>query len=172
MRQPVALVLGPHLEAVSGVSTHVRLLLASPLAADFRLVHFQVGSEGRREGPLGRALRLALSPFRLAVAIVARNAAVVHINTSLNARAYWRDLAYLAVARLCGARVVYQVHGGALPRRFCRGSRVLDCCARRSGWRMPWSCSPASSCGPTASSCPDCRSSRCPTRSISRRMGA
>jgi glycosyltransferase involved in cell wall biosynthesis len=123
-------VLGPHLDAVSGVSTHLKLLLASPLARDFRLVHFQVGSEGRDEGPLGRALRLALAPLKLAGAIVARNAAIVHINTSLNARAYWRDLAYLAVAKLCGARVVYQVHGGALPQRFFRGNRLLEALLR------------------------------------------
>jgi len=130
MRRPVALVLGPHLEAVSGVSTHLKLLLASPLAEDFRLVHFQVGSEGRGEGPVGRALRLALSPFRLAFVILARNAAIVHLNTSLNARAYWRDLSYLAVAKLCGARVVYQVHGGALPQLFFRGNRLLEALLR------------------------------------------
>jgi glycosyltransferase involved in cell wall biosynthesis len=130
MKRPVALVLGPHLEAVSGVSTHLRLLLASPLAKDFRLVQFQVGSEGRDEGPLGRALRLAFAPLSLAGAILARNAAIVHINTSLNARAYWRDLVYLAVAKLCGARVVYQVHGGALPHRFFRGNRLLEALLR------------------------------------------
>src|SRR5688572_13961342 len=130
MRRPVALVLGPHLEAVSGVSTHLRLLLASPLAGDFRLVHFQVGSEGRDEGAFGRAVRLALSPLKLALVILARNAAIVHLNTSLNRRAYWRDLAYLVIAKLCGARVVYQVHGGALPQRFFRGNRLLEAVLR------------------------------------------
>jgi glycosyltransferase involved in cell wall biosynthesis len=130
MKRPVALVLGPHLEAVSGVSTHVNLLLSSPLAADFRLVHFQVGSEGRNEGVVARAFRLVLSPLALAVAILARNAAIVHLNTSLNARAYWRDLVYLLVAKLCGARVVYQVHGGALPQAFFRGNRLLDAVLR------------------------------------------
>src|SRR5207302_2375256 len=29
---------------------------------------------------------------------------------------YWRDLVYTVVARLCGARVLHQVHGGAKPR--------------------------------------------------------
>ena len=85
MRQPVALVLGPHLEAVSGVSTHLNMLLASPLRQDFQLVHFQVGSEGRREGPLGRALRLVTSPFRLALAAkwAERMGAVgIHFNAS------------------------------------------------------------------------------------------
>jgi glycosyltransferase involved in cell wall biosynthesis len=125
MNRPVVLVLGPHRAAVSGVSTHVNLLMESALGDDFELVHFQVGSEGRAEGAAARLLRLALSPFLLAASIVFRHASVVHINTSLNPRAYWRDLAYLFVARALGARVVYQVHGGALPRRFFAGQPTL-----------------------------------------------
>jgi glycosyltransferase involved in cell wall biosynthesis len=107
------------------VSTHVNLLLGSRLADDFELVHFRVGSEGREEGALARWLRLLASPFALALAILARHAAIVHLNTSLNPRAYWRDLAYLAVAKCCGARVLYQVHGGALPQDFFARSRLL-----------------------------------------------
>jgi glycosyltransferase involved in cell wall biosynthesis len=124
MNRPVILVLGPHREAVSGVSTHLSLLFASRLAEEFSLTHFQVGSEGRSEGRIGRWLRLALSPLALAAAVLARGAALVHLNTSLNARAYWRDLAYLMVAKLCGARVLYQVHGGALPLQFARAGRL------------------------------------------------
>src|SRR5439155_12835533 len=78
----------------------------------------QVGSEGRDENELGRIARLAASPFQLAATILRLDAAAVHVNTSLTPRAYWRDLAYVAVAKLCGARVVYQVHGGALPQKF------------------------------------------------------
>lgn len=130
MKRLVALVLGPHRDAVSGVSTHLNLLLGSPLAEEFRLVHFQVGSEGHDESSFGRLARLALSPLRLAGEIVARNAAIVHLNTSLNVRAYWRDLVYLIVAKLCGARVLYQVHGGALPHRFFRGNRFLNALLR------------------------------------------
>jgi glycosyltransferase involved in cell wall biosynthesis len=88
-------------------------------------VHFQVGSEGRTESAWRRFARLLVSPFCLAAVILARGATTVHVNTSLNVRAYWRDLAYLIVAKLCGARVVYQVHGGALPQQFCRGSRAF-----------------------------------------------
>jgi glycosyltransferase involved in cell wall biosynthesis len=124
--RPVALVLGPEREAVSGVSTHVSLLCSSRLAEDYRLVHFRVGSEGRDESALGRLARLVASPFTLALAILGRGASIVHINTSLNVRAYWRDVAYLIVAKLCGARVLYQMHGGALPREFCRRSRLFE----------------------------------------------
>jgi glycosyltransferase involved in cell wall biosynthesis len=118
MKRCTVLVLGPSREALSGVSTHLNLLFASALADEFELVHFQVGSEGRRESAAGRALRFAAAPFLLAAAIVRRGAAIVHINCSLNAKAYWRDLALLAAAKLCGARVVFQKHGGEL-REFC-----------------------------------------------------
>jgi glycosyltransferase involved in cell wall biosynthesis len=115
--RPTVMVLGPSRSALSGVTTHVNLLLGSPLAAEFALAHFQVGSEGRSENALAKLLRLAVSPVQLAADIVRLDAEIVHINSSLN-KAYWRDLMYLGVARLFGARVVYQVHGGALPLEF------------------------------------------------------
>jgi glycosyltransferase involved in cell wall biosynthesis len=116
MRRPAVLLLGPSRDAISGVTTHVNSLLDSRLAGQFELEHFQVGSEGRSEGAMARLARLALSPFALALAVLRRGAAVVHLNTSLNAKAWWRDLVYLLVAKACGARVVLQVHGGALDR--------------------------------------------------------
>lgn len=125
MSHPVVVILGPHRAAVSGVSTHLNLLMDSSLGEDFELVHFQVGSEGREEGPLGRLLRLVASPFALFATILFRQASVVHINTSLNTRAYWRDLVYLALAKALRARVLYQVHGGALPENFFARSRML-----------------------------------------------
>lgn len=132
MNPPVVVILGPDRAAVSGVSTHVNLLMGSALREEFELVHFQVGSEGRDEGPIGRLLRLVLSPLALFATILFRQAAVVHINTSLNPRAYWRDLAYLAVAKLLRARVLYQVHGGALPQDFFAGRPLLTAFLRRT----------------------------------------
>ena len=61
------------------------------------------------------------APAGFAGPILRLNAGLVHINSSLNAKAYWRDLAYLLVARLCGARVLYQVHGGRLDEFAPRG---------------------------------------------------
>ncbi len=114
MTRPVALVLGPSLGAISGVTTHVNSLLGSPLGRAYRLIHFQVGSEGRGESRLGRLGRAVTSPVALAAAILRHDAAIVHVNNSLNAKAWWRDLAYLVVAKLCGARVLFQKHGGEL----------------------------------------------------------
>ena len=130
MRRPVALLTGPRRAALSGVSTHVDLLLRSELARSFNLIHFEVGREGREEGRLARVARLLVSPFLLASQVLAHHAAIVHLNTALTPRAYWRDLMYMAVARLCGARVLYQVHGGPVPEAFCRGRRVAGAFVR------------------------------------------
>jgi len=80
-------------------------------------------------------VRLIVSPFRLAAAVLAQRAVIVHLNTALTLRAYWRDSHYAIVARLCGATVLYQVHGGALPQAFCRGHRLLT--AFRAGDTAP-----------------------------------
>src|SRR5262245_18941857 len=119
------IMLGPHRDAISGVSAHINGLLASRLGEDFSLVHFQVGSEGRSENRIGRLARLVLGPLRLTIAILRCRARIVHLNTSLNARAFWRDLAFMFAAKACGARVVYQVHGGALPQQFAARRRLL-----------------------------------------------
>lgn len=125
LKRPVALTLGPHRGALSGVSAHVNNLLSSSLSREYELRHFQVGTEGRHERAIGRWLRIVGSPLTLAREIVTSGAAIVHINTSLNRRAFWRDFVYVVVAKLCGTRVIYQVHGGALPFDFCAGNPVV-----------------------------------------------
>lgn len=120
-RLPAVLILGPDRAAISGVSTHLNLLFASGLARRFRLRHFQVGSEGRGENALRRLLRLAGSPFALAATLLAGQIDVLHVNTSLNRRAYWRDLVYMLVARLFGVPVLCQMHGGSLQRFSAAG---------------------------------------------------
>ncbi len=112
--QPVVLLLGPHRASRSGVSTHLNLLMSSSLAGEFEMVHLQ-----------------SVNPFALAATIMFRRVSLVHINTSLDPGAYWRDLADLAVAKMLGARVVYQVHGGQLPQRFLAGRLFLTALVRR-----------------------------------------
>jgi glycosyltransferase involved in cell wall biosynthesis len=136
---PVVLLLGPLRSAVSGVSTHLNLLFGSALAGRFRMVQFQVGSAGRVETPLGRLARLLASPIQLAASIVRNDVTIVHINTSLDAKAYWRDLVYVLVAKACGARVLYQVHGGAVA-AFCGRNPILAAATRlalRTTFRWP-----------------------------------
>jgi glycosyltransferase involved in cell wall biosynthesis len=133
MKPPVVLILGPLRSAVSGVSTHLNVLFGSALERHFRMVQFQVGSAGRSESLPARALRLLASPFLLAAALLRNRATILHINTSLDAKAYWRDLVYVLTAKLCGVRVLYQIHGGAI-RVFGRHpvmKRIL-------AWTLTW----------------------------------
>jgi glycosyltransferase involved in cell wall biosynthesis len=118
-------VLGPSLTAVSGVSTHVNMLLGSSLSESFELLHFRVGSEGRKERVFGKVGRFLLSPLQFAAFLVRSRIDIVHLNTSLDMKAYWRDLNYLVVAKLLRRRVVNQVHGGPNPADFFPRSALL-----------------------------------------------
>ena len=106
------LLLGPSLSAVSGVAEHLRQLGAAPFR-DIEFRHFRVGSEGRREGRLQRVLRIFWSPWALVFRILRDRPAIVHLNTSLNDKAFWRDFVYMVLAKTLGRKVVFQVHGGA-----------------------------------------------------------
>lgn len=117
--------LGPSLQAVSGVSTHIKQLFASSLSQDMTLLHFQVGSEGRHESALDKAIRFVTSPLLFLIFLVRHRPAIVHLNTSLEPKSYWRDVAYLFVARMLGRKIIYQVHGGALPQDFFGGNVFL-----------------------------------------------
>lgn len=123
--------LGPAMQAVSGVTTHLNQLFGSVLAKDFMLLHFQVGSEGRRENLPRKLVRFLMSPFAFAAYLLRYKPDIVHLNSSLEPKSYWRDIAYLLVARLFGRKVVYQVHGGALPEAFFAGNAFLTGVLRR-----------------------------------------
>jgi glycosyltransferase involved in cell wall biosynthesis len=122
---PRVLLLGPARSAVSGVATHLNQLFESTLSGHFRLMQFQVGSEGRTLSRVGTLLRLATSPFEFAACLIRWRPRIVHINTSLEPKSYWRDIVYLALAKAMKRKVIYQVHGGALPAEFFAGNRGL-----------------------------------------------
>ena len=117
-KKPKVLIFSPALNAVSGVSTHVNMLLHSGLAADYNYQHFQVGREGRAETGFQRLARFVISPFQLALLLLRARPQIVHINTSMDRKAFWRDLTYLFVAKLIGCKVVSQFHSGLAPVRL------------------------------------------------------
>lgn len=131
MHKPKVVILSPALDAVSGASTHANFLFASPLAEAFELLHFQVGSEGRLESSIQKFRRLFLSPLELALTLLRHRPHIVHLNTSMVVKAYWRDWSYLLVAKLLGTKVVSQVHGGALPRDFFANRAFLTWLLRK-----------------------------------------
>ena len=130
-RGPRILLLGPARSAVSGVSTHLNQLFESALSRRFCLLQFQVGSEGRAQGRMATLFRLLTDPFALTVCLIRCRPRIVHINTSLEPRSYWRDIVFLALAKTMKRAVVYQVHGGALPGEFFASNRVLTALLRR-----------------------------------------
>ncbi len=130
MNQRIIL-LGPAWVAVSGVTTHLNQLFGSGLSKSFELLHFQVGSEGRKENSLQKLARFSVSPIVFAGFLLRHRPDIVHINSSLEPKSYWRDIAYLLVARALGRKVVYQVHGGALPEEFFAGNTFLTGVLRR-----------------------------------------
>jgi glycosyltransferase involved in cell wall biosynthesis len=129
---PLVLLLGPARTAVSGVSTHLNQLFNSQLSTNFDFGQFQVGREGRAENRLGTLLRLIGSPFAFAFCVLQRRPQIVHINTSLDPKAFWRDLGYLLIAKALRRKVVYQVHGGALPQELFAGINWLTSLLQRS----------------------------------------
>ncbi len=116
--RPRILITGPSLDAVSGVSTHLRQLLDSPLAREYRFHHVQIGREGRHENPAMRPARLLADYSGFVRALASYRPHVVHLNPSMNRRAFWRDLLLLLIAKLLRRKIVYQVHGGAAPQQF------------------------------------------------------
>ncbi len=118
MAKPRVAICGPSLTAVSGISTHLNQLLRSDLASDVQFIHFQVGSQGRHENALQRVARAFLSPLQLLIFMLRRQPGIIHINTTMTPRGFWRDAAYVYVARAAGRKVLYQVHGGVPPNQF------------------------------------------------------
>ena len=134
--RPRVVLIGPDRRAVGGISTHVDLLLRSTLADSVELAHFLVGSDGRPESGHRKALRLATNPLAFLRFLIAWQPNIVHLNTSMVPKAFWRDVLYVFIARIAGCRVICQVHGGALPQEFCLGrplaSRVFTRMVRAS----------------------------------------
>jgi glycosyltransferase involved in cell wall biosynthesis len=126
------MLLGPSLSAVSGVSTHLNQLLHCRLADEFTFVHFQVGSQGRDETKLQKAMRFVFSPVQFFWRLIRQRPEIVHVNTSMDSKGYWRDLVYLLIARAMQKRIVYQIHGGALPQNFFGKSLLLSYVLKRS----------------------------------------
>jgi len=118
-KRATILLCGPPASAVGGGPTHIRNMLASPLAQKFDLVHFESGSRGtespaKDEPTAAKVIRLVTSPFMLMLRIVRLWPKVVHINSTLDHKAFWRDCVYLLVCKLFGRKVVFQLHGGSL----------------------------------------------------------
>jgi glycosyltransferase involved in cell wall biosynthesis len=94
-------------------------MLASPLKDHYKLVHVETGSRGtespaKDEGVYDKIFRIVTSPLVFAWHILRLRPAVVHLNSAMDHKAFWRDLVYLLIGKLFGRKVVLQLHGGSL----------------------------------------------------------
>jgi len=117
--------LGPSKSAVSGVSTHLNQLFNSSLSHEYCMLQFQVGSEGRNNNVIKNLWRFATSPILFFFFLIKYKPIIVHVNSSLEPKAFWRDLAYVIIGKLLCKKIVYQVHGGKLPQYFL-GSNIIS----------------------------------------------
>jgi glycosyltransferase involved in cell wall biosynthesis len=111
-RRPRIVITCPPFQAVSGVANHVSLLLDSAAAHRFAFEHLCTGGGELVETIGGRVLRHVRTPVRLLTILVTRRPALLHINSSLDARALPRDTLLLFMAWLMRCPVIWQVHGG------------------------------------------------------------
>ncbi len=123
---PRVMMLGTRMGIVSGIATHLEQVVQSDLKKKYQFIHFQVGGQGGEENLFHRVKRYLLSPISLAIRIVRERPDLVHINTSFDYKAFWRDAVYLLISRSLGKKTIYQVHGGKLPDELFGRSILLN----------------------------------------------
>lgn len=133
MTKSTVLLCGPPQSAVGGGPTHIRNMLASPLNNRYKLIHLETGSRGTespaREERLHRKLfRIFTSPIVLAWQILYAWPTIVHLNSAMDNKAFWRDAVYLLICKLLWRKVVFQLHGGSLD-TLCV-NKWMECLAR------------------------------------------
>ena len=119
------MILGPSLHAVSGIAAHLRHIFSSDLAIQIKFDHFVVGSEGHSLSRIGRYFYLIASPFRFAWCVATAKPDVIHVNTSLDQKGFWRDLVFVAIAKSLRRKVVLQMHGGPEPEIWLQTRSIL-----------------------------------------------
>jgi glycosyltransferase involved in cell wall biosynthesis len=124
------LLLGPSFNAIGGVSTHVRQLLFSDLSKNFELFYFEVGSEGKSKNVFKMILRFLFSPIAFFITIRRKKPHLVHFNSSMNFKAFFRDIIYLYLSKILGLKTIFQIHGGTHFHLFFN-SRILSLILKR-----------------------------------------
>lgn len=125
LRRPRVALVGPTPKDIGGISTHMDHLLGSTLVDCVELLHFEAGNNGLPESRLQILCRLTVSPLSFFRFLIARRPDIAHVNSTMVPKALARDAVYVLIARLLGCRVIYQVHGGALPQYLSSRSALL-----------------------------------------------
>jgi len=119
-KQTKILIVGPRLSLQSGVSNHIKTLLASPLNKVYQLSYFQVGSNPD-DSALVVILKFLITPFRFLWKLWLISPDVVHFNPSFDYKSLHRELNMLAISKIHGCANVVQLHGGSLSQIIRKG---------------------------------------------------
>ena len=137
--QKKILLCGPPMTAIGGGPTHMRNMFTSPLKQHYQLILFEAGSRGSTspaadESTTAALGRLLAGPWMFAWRMLRSRPDVVHINSALLPKAFWRDAIFLAIAKLFRRRVVLQFHGGSVRRLATRrlGRRLVGAVLKRA----------------------------------------
>lgn len=115
--RPTVVLIGPTPPPYHGMTTATLMLLESPLLNDhYRVLHLETADRRSQEnmGRLdARNVLLALFHILRLVLILARHRPdLVYLPVSQNRWAYMRDVGFITVSRMLGARVLTHLNGG------------------------------------------------------------
>lgn len=114
------MILGPLPPVIGGIATHMDYLLGGPLKEKFNLIPVQTmsrqhGSANYHTEPIAKKVAQILSDaWQELRTLLKQQPDLVHVNSSFNSGAFWRDALYVLIARLCNKPVFLQMHGGDL----------------------------------------------------------
>lgn len=114
------LLLGPIPPAIGGIATHMDHLIHGPLHRDFEI--FPMATMSRKHGQpdyhnesiVRKCAQILSDAFKEIGMLLFKKPSLVHINSSFNTGAFWRDALYILIARLWRRPVFLQMHGGNL----------------------------------------------------------
>jgi glycosyltransferase involved in cell wall biosynthesis len=105
------LIVGPQLSLKSGVSHHAKTMLTSPLAQNYEMHYFQVGSHPA-DNFFIVVLKFMLNPFRFTWKIWSVLPAIVHFNPSFDRKSMLRELVMAIICKFHNRRTIIHFHGG------------------------------------------------------------
>ena len=112
--------LGPLPPTIGGIATHMQNLLDGPLGSRVRFFPVETMSrkhgqtDYERESLFAKAGQILRDAATLIAVLARRRPDLVHINSSFNSGAFWRDALFTLIARIWRRPVLLQMHGGRL----------------------------------------------------------
>ena len=136
--KPRVIIVGPGSSQVGGLATFVDILLSSSyLQERYELIHLDT-TRGRRGAGLASRFALINIVYFVRQAIrlirIANRCRPELIHVPMTSFwAYWKDAAFILMARMLGMKVVAHLHGGVFDRYYRQSPRLIR---RLIGWVM------------------------------------